>query len=192
MSATTLDSKTIDEVLARLEHEHASLPNPEDLWRQFTEAEQKRDALAVRMRTIRSAVSVLNSTEPEITAVTEWLEHLKAWDKQLSKELAEFPADIRDTRELGKRQNVRLSIVGVVHGRFGEAQREGWLLETLRLGDLMRESGFKEGPKDENQFCGSLPWCGGLIATEERLQTLQAQRDQAQTQLDAALRGSVG
>jgi hypothetical protein len=63
----------------------------------------------------------------------------------------------------------------------------GWELETLRLGSLMREAGYVEGPRIANQAHGELPWGGSLPDVERRVEALTAQRDDAQVRLDRAV-----
>jgi hypothetical protein len=52
----------------------------------------------------------------------------------------------------------------------------------------MREAGYTEGPKIENQVSGALPWLGSLPEVERRLKDLHAQQDDARARLDAVLR----
>ena len=68
--------------------------------------------------------------------------------------------------QMGKQQNVKLSIVTIDRGRLSEAG--GWSLETLRIGHLMRAAGYVEGLKIENAT-GRLPWFGSLPEVERRI-----------------------
>lgn len=142
----------------------------------------------MRIQSIRSALSLLASVSPRIAAEIEWRDHLVDWRKTLCDELLAFPARIRDDREAGKQQNVKLSITAIDRGFI---EGTGWELGTLRIGQLMREAGYKEGPKIENQACGPLPWFGSLPEVERRVKGLLEQRDAAQAPLEAALHEPV-
>jgi hypothetical protein len=60
-------------------------------------------------------------------------------------------------------------------------------LETLRLGQLMREAGYVEGPKAKNQATGRLPWLRAMPEVERRLNALHQERANAQARLDESL-----
>jgi hypothetical protein len=65
----------------------------------------------------------------------------------------------------------------------------GGSISTLHLGQLMTESGYQSPPPppDEPFRINDLPWFGSLPEMERRLKALNAQRDEAERRLDAAL-----
>src|SRR5260221_9010161 len=183
---TTAKTETLTvAVLAALERQLAARPGDEEYERHLDALRQKRETLSLRIQTIRSATSLLASVEPRIAAEIEWRNHLLDWRKTLCDELLAFPPRIRDDRELGSQQSVKLSIITIDRGHVSEDT--GSCLETLRLGHLMRAAGYVEGPKIENQVCGRLPWFGAMPEVERRIQELQQQRDGAQARLDEAV-----
>ncbi len=181
---TTAPEKTPDAVLERLERDLAALPDEEGIQRQLAELRTTRENLSARVRVIQQATTTLAQLAPKIDAEQRWLDDLTAWRKALCDELLDMPRRIRDARELGRRQNLEASIVMVDRGSMSGSQ---WELENLRLGSLMRESGYIEAAKVDNQRFGALPWRGSLPDTERRLADLQRQRDDWQRVLDDAL-----
>ena len=103
--------------------------------------------------------------------------------------LARMPR-IRDPKLLAAQMNLDLSIQFLDGNRIKDMG--GWSLNTLRLGQLLVEHGYVEGPKIENQIHGTLPWLGSLKDVEARLTTLRADRDAAQRRLDDALLDDAG
>ncbi len=186
----TTTATTRADVLADIERQLAALPGDEEYQRQLDDLRQKREALSLRIQTIRSATAALTNVTPKIAAEVEWRDHLIEWRTTLCDELLAFPPRIRDDRELGKQQNVKLSIVTIDRGRVSEDA--GWPLERLRLGALMREAGYAEGPKFENQTAGRLPWFGSLPEVEARINALHQEHAGAQARLDDALLDDEG
>jgi hypothetical protein len=180
---TTLN---IGERVAQLERELAARKNPLDLTLREADAYlAQTEMISARIYTLRSAPMTLAEVDHKIAADTEWFDFLNTTRRTLCDELLAFPARIRAGRDLGKQKNLKLSIITVDRGRV--SADDGQELETLRLGQLMREAGFLEGPKIENQVCGRLPWFGSLPEVERRLKGLQQQRTEAQARLTEAL-----
>jgi hypothetical protein len=182
---SVLHTLSVDDAIAKTERELAALPDIDEQHRKLMELIQTRDTLAMRIQRIRSASTSLASIEPKTASEIVWRDQLTSWRNTLREELAAFPPEIRDDSIRRKRQNVTLSLACVEQGPIAE---QGWVLETLRLGDLMREAGYTEGVKIENQMYGQLPWFGALPIVEDRIQALEKRRDTAQAQLNAALR----
>jgi hypothetical protein len=170
--------------LEQLEQELAALPSDYLFRRQLKDLQQKRENLSDRIRTVRSATVALAEVEEEIATDTNWFERLTAWRKTLCDELVALPTPARTARDQGKLRNLELSIQTIDKGLPADT---GWELETLRLGQLMRESGYVEGPRVANQVHGPLPWPGSLPAVERRLKALVQRRDDARARLDEAL-----
>jgi hypothetical protein len=180
---TTLN---IGERLAQLEDELAARKNPLDLTLREADAYlAQTEMISARIYTLRSAPLTLAEVDHKIASDTEWSDFLTTARKTLCDELLALPARIRTDRDLGKQQNLKLSIITIDRGRV--SADDGRELETLRLGQLMRVAGFLEGPKIENQICGRLPWFGSLPEVERRLKGLQQQRTEAQARLTEAL-----
>ena len=175
---------------AQLEAELAALPGEEKFQRPLDDLRQRREVLENRIVTLRAATTALANVEPRIVDLTTWHDFETTSRKVLCDELLALPpahtASERDLRR-GKAQNLTFSIQCLDRG-IGVLADTGWALATTRLGDLMREAGYREGPKIENQVHGEMPWFGSLPDVERRLRDLQAQRDVAQAQLDAAMR----
>lgn len=180
---TQTETPTVDTVLARLECDLAALPGEDTFQRQLDANRTARAVLEAQLQTIRTTRVALANLAPRIAAETEWRDHLVDWRKTLCDELLALPLRIRDERTLGVQQNLKLSILKI----DSDAEVAPWTLETLKLGQLMREAGYVEGPRIENQACGALPWYGSLPDVERRLQTLQQQRDAEQARLDESL-----
>ena len=176
--------------LESLEADLAAMPGEEVFQRPLDAHRQWREVLENRIVTLRAAITALANLDPRIVAATEWRDFLTAWRKVLCDELLALPpahtANERDLR-LGKAQNLTFSIQCLDRG-IGVLADTGWALNTLRLGELMREAGYREGPRIENQVHGEMAWFGSLSETERRLRDLEQQRSVAQAQLDAAMR----
>jgi hypothetical protein len=172
-----------------LERQFVALPGDEDLQQQLAARQRKRDELISRVVALRSDATTVTSLEPRIAAEIVWRDHLIEWRRTLEHEQLAFPARIydHDDRELGRQRSVKLSIQAIDQGIV--SHDAGWSLETLRLGQLMRDSGFKQAPPEPNtnQSAGPLPWLGALPDVERRITDLQARQAQAQTRLDDAL-----
>jgi hypothetical protein len=173
---TTNSAPALDEVLARLDAELAELGTKR--------AQAERDAagyvsrmtfLERRMSTIQVATTTLNGL-PSLANDQKSLDELTAWRKVLCDELLALPARIRTNHDLGKQQNLKLSIFVIDRG-LGVLNDSGYALETLRLGALMREAGYT----------GQLPWHGSLSQVERRIQDIRKRRAQAEAQLADAL-----
>jgi hypothetical protein len=85
---------------------------------------------------------------------------------------------------MGRRQNLELSIRVIDRG-LAVVGGTGYTLETLRLGQLMRDAGYVQ--VDTGGSTDALPWFGCTTEVEHRLKKLMAERDQAQAVLDEAM-----
>jgi hypothetical protein len=189
---TTATIKTPADVLADIERQLTDLGEPGDVLN--TDNAQaayhgKRSALWNHRRAITDATATLAKVAPKIAADEKWLADLTMWRKTLSDELLAITSPIRDARIMAKAENLHLSIRMLDHGRRVSDDSVGYVLLNLRLGQLMRESGYVAAPPMENtnQFSGPMPWFGTLGEVEGRLKELREQRDEAQMRLDAAL-----
>jgi hypothetical protein len=181
---------TVDAVAQReqLEAKLAALTGEATVQQAALDANQHARAhLEARIENIRFAAHALANVAPRIAAETKWLAELTDWRKTICDELLACPPRPRTDLDRGKVQNLTLSIQVIDRG-LGVVADSGWSLNTLRLGQLMRGAGYVEGPRIANQVSGALPWFGSLPEVEHRLKGLQAQRDDAQRRLDAALR----
>jgi len=172
--------------LEQMEKELAGLPDGRIDMLKAKEAESKRQTRVARIEAGRTAQATLAAVDPEMATLTEWKGHLEGWRQTLCDELLACPPRARTGPERGKRQNLTMSIVMLDRGL--KLDGTGYSLETLRLGELMRESGFVAAPpvKDLEAF-GRLPWFGSLNWVEKQLKQLQERRDAAQAALDDAL-----
>ncbi|MBE3071702.1 MAG: hypothetical protein IMZ67_01890 [Acidobacteria bacterium] len=178
--------------LESLENELAALPDEQvlpDL--AMTVAERnaitiKRHVLKRQIHNIRAATSALAEIAPRLADVAKWRDDLAAWRQTLCDELMALPQRARTGPELGRLQNLKFSIMTIDRGA-GASDGTGWEKETLRLGALMRASGYVPATPVEGQAYGRLPWFGSLPDTEQRLAELQRRRDAAAAVLEDAL-----
>ena len=172
--------------LEDLEKALAALPDGRVHMLKAEEVESKRQTLLDRITAIRAAQATLAAMDSEIATLTEWKGHLLDWRPILCDELLACPPRARTGPEMGRRQNLTMSIVMLDRGL--NLDGTGYTLETLRLGDLMRASGFVAAPPVKDlEASGRLPWFGSLDQVEKQLKQLQARRDAAQASLDDAL-----
>jgi len=143
----------------------------------------RADVLAERLVSMRSAAAKLANLPP-LAPEEEWRDFLTKSRDTLSTELLAMPPRARTGQELGTRHNLELSIMSIEQGP-GVADGTGYALETLRLGQLMREAGYATTPA--GQGIDRLPWYGTLPQVEQRILQLAKRREEAQTRLDAAL-----
>ena len=173
-------------VLAALRAERDSMLNPLDIpgsWtpRQKEAYEYTRAVLRARISTIEMALPELDKVNPKIAAEQDWLAKLHGWRRPLADEFLALPK--RDVRQ----DNYRLSITCIDRG-VQYIVGSGYGLETLRLGELMRQSGYQELPPDPGRVWGTLPWFGSIPECEYRLRELTKRRDDAQMRIDGVLR----
>jgi hypothetical protein len=178
---------TIDAALADLARERAALDADVAeavALEQARLVRQQESAIDGRISQIALARTKLANVEPKIGRDLAWRETLTVIRAQLSKELLALPPRIRDAKTLGEYRSRDISI-RMIDGQKIEAL-DGWTLNTLRLGQLMKENGVEEGPKPPGGSYGELPWFGDLKTVEARLTRLRQERDDAQHRLDSA------
>ena len=179
-------SATVD-TLARLRHELAAMHDPIDVpgdWtpRQRDDYEGKRSLLRQRIVAVRDAAATLAEVAAQVEAVETWLHHLTTWRRPLADELLALQPNPRTDTDRGRQQNLMLSIRCIDHGT-GVIKESGYALDTLRLGALMRESGYVAAPPAEGRVFGELPWFGSTAEVEFRLKQLAARRAEAEARL---------
>lgn len=177
---------------AELEAQLAAIPDDGQL-----PASTTRDELAVtqhRRATLKRRLSDLNAAVAAVASLgsaaedEQWRDHLTAWRKTLSDERMEIKSPIRDSRIKGREINLSLSIRCIDRGLDMLVQNSGYDLTTLRLGELMRASGYEVRDADpQRAYLGRLPWHGSLDEVEHRITTLAARRARAEADLAAAL-----
>jgi len=151
--------------------------------RQINAYEERRGALRARIGTLRNESEALKKLEPQLEALCKWRDNLVAWQSALLKEIEGHMAP-RTPQEQGVRQNLLLGLV-LIEGRNDPPEQYGYSLETLRLGALMRASGFKEDPQREG--APKLPWFGSLTVTEAQIADVTAKVDTAKLRIEDAL-----
>ncbi len=107
----------------------------------------------------------------EAQLLTQWLSHLNAWRETLCDELLEIKSPIRDRRLQGLSINLTLSIRTIDSGSKA-FEGSGFLLETLRLGQLVRQDGFVDKPISQENPFGKLLWYGSIPEVEKRIKVL--------------------
>lgn len=181
-------------VLASIREELAAMENQLDTpgdWtlRERRAYEGRRALLDLRANAIVRAsarLAALAEADAVAAADQKWLEYLAAWRQFLCDEFLALPPRIETRNDEGKYQNLKLSITAIDRG-LGVLKGSGYALETLRLGALMRDSGFQPAPAVDGQAFDRLPWYGSVAETEDRIKDLGKERAAAQTELDDAL-----
>jgi hypothetical protein len=183
----TETTSTVDDVLAKLQAELDGL----NIRR--IEAQQEANACVPRMDVLRQRFSAIQVATTVLAGLApldpeqEWLDRLTAWRQTLRDELLTLPPRIRSDKDLGRQQNLTLSIRTIEFG-IGAGKDSGYDLTNLRLGHLMREAGYEPvGADPDRNFSGVMPWFGSLPEVQRRIAALQKQRDDAQARLDEAL-----
>jgi hypothetical protein len=139
-----------------------------------------------RVSAVQLATTTLTHWVPPISE-ERWCDQLREWRKLLCDELAELPDRERTAHQSGTFRNLTLSIAMIdgAGGTYGT----GYSLETLRLGEMMRIAGHAHiGADVQRNYAGELRWPGSLPEIEQRIARAMQERDDAQAQLDAALR----
>jgi hypothetical protein len=124
----------------------------------------------------------------DVETDTRWRAELTAWRQALCDELMTIKSPVRDAVTMGRRTNLTLSIKVIDFGLDKALSDSGYALTNLRLGELMRESGYEVTGADPNtNAVGTLPWYGSLREVERRLSSLAQQRAQAEAALESVL-----
>lgn len=178
---------TVDERLAQLREECAALnisrTQAEQDAATYSRQIEERELRIITIHGAAAAIAGLPALAPE----QEWRDLLTSWRKTLCDELLALPPRIRDSHTLGVQTNLTISIRIIDFG-ISAANDTGYNLTTLRLGQLMRESGYEPVGADPNRgYSGVMPWFGSVSEVERRIAKLHKQRDDAQTRLDDAL-----
>ena len=180
--------------LAELEALRAGLPDDDQLPASATQADLsqlrgRRQDLDARLQRARAAAATLATLrEPDPT----WEGHLHVWRKVLCDELL-APVEHLTPQRRAYRQNLTLSIRVCDFGPDALTNTD-YDLVSLRLGTLMRESGFEvQGACPGRHYSGVLPWFGGLKDLERQAREVakrraKAEADRADALLDDAER----
>jgi len=177
-----------DDVLADLDRQLAALgdigdvPNTPHAHEQFA---ARQSALANRRQAIRMALAAQADLAPKIATLQTWHDDLTAIRQQIGVEFRHAPRP-RTDRDYGRFLNLQMSISCIDRGPE-VARDSGWSLETLRVGELLRERGYVAGTPIENQAMGLLPWLGALPNVERRLAELQKEYANTERRLAEAL-----
>jgi hypothetical protein len=159
------------------------LDYPGDWTQRQREAEEhKRHVLMARIQEVSHAEATIAKVSPQNAALTEWFTTARRIREELVAEILDPALQHRTTLAFGRRENLRLSLGALDRGRR-VFEDTGWMLETSRLGQKLRDAGFREAPPIENQLVGRLPFPGSIPETEQHLKVVQALLDDAQTRL---------
>jgi hypothetical protein len=174
--------------LADLEALRAALPDDDQLPASATQADlrrvqQQRADYDRRIRAAHEATAALASLhEPDPT----WRAHLEAWRRLLCDELL-TPVEHVTPKVRALRTNLTLSIRCIDFGPDVLAKTD-YDLSTLRLGPLMRASGFEvQGADPARNYHGTMPWFGSLKEWERDERARTKRRAQAEAALADAL-----
>jgi hypothetical protein len=178
------------ERIASIEQARAAVPEaerPETLYRRSIAARQQDELWDAHISTLRTVPAQLTHLAAKVTAELEWSGLLNGWRGTLIAERNALPplTNHSTPRENGLYENLTLSLMLVDQGVIPEDI--GRDLESLRLGELMRDAGVHSAPPIENQVYGKLAWFGSLREVNHRLAQLEAQRVDLQKRLDDAL-----
>jgi hypothetical protein len=142
---------------------------------------QREQLLMVRISAIRGAKDTLAELEPKIAELTRWRDYLMAWRADLCARLLACPEQQRGRPGMDREDQLKLSISNIDHG----CESHGYLVILGQpLADLMRAAGYVPREGELSVWSGGF---GSLVATNDRLEVLQRQRDAAQAVLDASI-----
>ena len=171
-TAPITDQPDVGAILSRLEREFAANPT---------------DVRGSNIANIRSAATLRGDVDQELARFRPLLvaeEHLR---KQLCDELFDVPSPIRTAQARAAHRTLTLSIQVLDRGP-GVLADTGCALETLRLGQLMREAGYEQNvPPPSGEIGLRLPWFGSIPEVTRRIRKLEERKKDAQARLDAAL-----
>jgi hypothetical protein len=177
----------VDAVLADVQRQLAALRDGSDLrseheretyWHTFNTLDRRR-------MTIRDTVPEIAKLDPQIAAVTVWIDHLQAWRKEFVDRLATLPHTGKQEQEQ-ERSALTLAVDNIDNGcayAYGVAMVAGPLREKI-------EAHYT--PTWSMQTLDR--WAVGhgcLGHAQALLAELQRKRDALQSQLDAALQEPV-
>ena len=190
-----IETPTVEEALAHVERDLQAL-GPQSAALNTVDAQadyvRRHSILTNRRAALVSHSATIGRLAPKIEADEKWHADLTAWRATLQAELDLMPPRIRTEQQLGALRNVKTSIRIIDHGLLCDGEWKP-AKEPLRLGELMRASGYQQAPPEPNtnQAFGPLPWFGSIAEVERRLRENRAQRDDAQRRLEHACRESV-
>ena len=147
-------------------------------------------ALEAEVQTMQMVRMARGYLRPQITTVTFARDTVRDIRKTCCDELIALPRVIRDSRTEGISQNLKASILAI--DGLGSTTVNGFSLNTLRVGQLLKAAGFPESAPIENQVVGEIQWPGSLPEIERRLRDLQSQLVEAENRLAAALLDETG
>jgi len=148
--------------------------------------QERRLDLDRRILAAETALQALDTYAPD-EADAQWHAHLTAARAVLATELLALPSHTRDPRQRGLFANLSLSI-RVIDAGLGIVAHTGYDLTNLRLGELLRESGYQlDGADPLLNYVGTMPWHGSLPEVEARIAKRAQRCAQAQSSLDDAL-----
>jgi hypothetical protein len=184
---TAPSGDVVETVLAELQSQLAAL-DPDGMKREADAAvarvQQQASALEAKITTIQQARAAFAYLGPQSESVTFCRDTMRHARTTCCDELLAMPRRLYSDIDIGRRRNLELSIRSI---DFGLSLADGFSLETLRVGQLLKAAGFPESTKIENQISGQIQWPGSLPEIEKRLRALQAQWDDAQHRLNDAL-----
>jgi hypothetical protein len=181
---TTDTAPDIAATLARLEEDFAAHPT---------------DVVGQRIVDLRSAITLLESLAAKLEQLSTWHRDAVSLRTTCCVELFDLPSPIRSAHDRARYRSIELSIRCLDSG-LAVLVETGAALEGLRLGALMRESGYAQNiapPVGEvtlrlpvGEVTLRLPWYGSIPEVERKIADLTARKIDAQHRLDAALRDS--
>jgi hypothetical protein len=176
---------TPESAIAEWEAQLAALPEQGDVPQTYnTQADyvRRQSFLTGHIRSARMQLETLAEVEQQIADLEPWLANLQTWRTALSTDLLALPRG--DKRAWNYAQGIR-----VIDRGLGVIANSGHMLETLRLGQLMRDSGYTQSvPPPPGEAMMRLPWLGSLPEVERKLRDLTVRRDDARQALEGLLR----
>jgi hypothetical protein len=141
----------------------------------------RRDALQRRASLLRNALTHLSSMSfdrDKLAAEQAWREDLCRWRESLTAELSEARSALRS--------NLEQSLAVIDGHPYSDV---AVALTRLRLGELMRESGYEPLAESDHRrnLPGTMPWRGSLPETDARIQRICGALRRSQDVVDAAL-----
>jgi hypothetical protein len=146
---------------------------------------RKQSFLMGHIRSARIQSQNAAEAEAQIPPLESWRDHLRGWVSTLGTEASALAAN--DRRQMNYMRSIE-----VINRGLQVLRDSGHMLESLRLGQLMRESGFEQNvPPPAGEAMLRLPWLGSLPEVDRQLRDLTTRRDDARQALEALLRESV-
>jgi len=176
-----ITAKNPEVAIATLQQEYDSMLTPMDYpgdWsiRQVDNYTAKRSELFTRIHVARTAWSAIREIDAALSGLVPWHSVLVSARKSVCDKL------LATYQPPGRERNLTLSLE-VIDAGIGAITGSGYHLQTLYLGDLLKDAGYVPLPAQPEQTFGEMPWYGSLPEVTAQIADLQKRREVAARQL---------